>query len=632
MVADARRAWRVPYTHIEDGTNAYLGVPVDAARTAALRAAAKAWGVTFNDLLLACLLQALSPLAARRRGAPRRNRLAVASILNMRRDLRPEARDAVSPFLAAFRVSHTVPEGIGLQQLAQDVQRQTSNIKRNHLYLQSLLALGLSALLWPLLTPLQRFGFYPKHFAVWAGITALDLNPLWGQADAADTAGLDYLRAVPTGPLCPLVLAVTSVHDQLHLGFAFRTSAFSREAVDALAAAMLRQADALRAAAVAVSRWLLWLCPGHRAGAGRLRQRAGGRAGRRRVAASADRGPQAVLGALALDLQLEARILALDPERVSDSDVREVLALRADAAHRRRCTAASTGAPADGVVLAFPGRHGLSVAQAQASRRRTSVAQPLREQPADRRADRLVLRARGHDADDGRPQPGRHPAGEGAARPGRRWRDADPGVEPANRRGRAAHDDRRSLYRHAQRPVVGLKIGYASVVASGGAALLLPNQWSMVRRLRTIPDTVDEFTGYALAVDLVAWDMPGAGAHYQATGVPQGAQCRAAGATTRMSSSRRPRTWRATRRCATGSTPTSRISPRQLPTQAPVHRQQPVGSRCLVSHQEALGAGSPEGGARAARPGPAQCGARSPSDAPARRAAMTVRCRTLRQP
>jgi hypothetical protein len=166
----------------------------------------------------------------------------------MRRDQRPEARAAVSPFLAAFRVSHTVPEGIGLQQLAHDVQRQTSNIKRNHLYLQSLLALGLSALLWPLLTPLQRFGFYPKHFAVWAGITSLDLNLLWGQADRADTAGLDYLRAVPTGPLCPLVLAVTSVHDQLHLGFAFRTSAFSREAVDALAAAMLRQADALRAA------------------------------------------------------------------------------------------------------------------------------------------------------------------------------------------------------------------------------------------------------------------------------------------------------------------------------------------------------------------------------------------------
>jgi hypothetical protein len=70
----------------------------------------------------------------------------------------------------------------------------------------------------------------------------------------------------------------------------------------------------------------------------------------------------------------------------------------------------------------------------------------------------------------------------------------------------------------AERPVLGLKIGYASVVGSGGAALLLPNQWSMARRLRSIPNTVDDFTGYALAVDLIAWDMPGAGTRYQAQG------------------------------------------------------------------------------------------------------------------
>ncbi len=35
-------------------------------------------------------------------------------------------------------------------------------------------------------------------------------------------------------------------------------------------------------------------------------------------------------------------------------------------------------------------------------------------------------------------------------------------------------------YSGRRRPVVGLKIGYASVVGAGGAALLLPNQWSMV--------------------------------------------------------------------------------------------------------------------------------------------------------
>ncbi len=246
MVADTRHAWRVRHARIDDGHNAFHHLHVDAARTRALRDAARAWGVTINDLLTACLLQALSPLAEQRRGAPRRNRLAVASILNMRRDQRPEQRDAVSPFLAAFRVSHAVPEGIALRRLALDVQRQTSHIKRHHLYLQSLLALGMSALLWPVLTPAQRHGFYPKHFAVWAGITSLDLNVLWAAQGTAGTAGLNYLRAVPTGPLCPLVLAVTRVHDELQLGFAYRSSAFSREAVQALATALLQQADALQ--------------------------------------------------------------------------------------------------------------------------------------------------------------------------------------------------------------------------------------------------------------------------------------------------------------------------------------------------------------------------------------------------
>lgn len=69
-----------------------------------------------------------------------------------------------------------------------------------------------------------------------------------------------------------------------------------------------------------------------------------------------------------------------------------------------------------------------------------------------------------------------------------------------------------------ERPVVGLKVGYASAVGAGGAALLLPNQWSMAGRLRTIPDTVENFTGYTLGVDLIAWDLPGAGATYRASG------------------------------------------------------------------------------------------------------------------
>jgi hypothetical protein len=93
-----------------------------------------------------------------------------------------------------------------------------------------------SAVLWPWLSTARRQRLYPKHFPVWAGITSLNLSPIWARTQCADTARLDYLRAVPTGPLCPLVLAVTTAHDVLHLGIAFRTAAFTREQVNAVVA------------------------------------------------------------------------------------------------------------------------------------------------------------------------------------------------------------------------------------------------------------------------------------------------------------------------------------------------------------------------------------------------------------
>jgi len=76
-------------------------------------------------------------------------------------------------------------------------------------------------------------------------------------------------------------------------------------------------------------------------------------------------------------------------------------------------------------------------------------------------------------------------------------------------------------YSGRPRPVVGLKIRYAAVVGSGGAALLLPNQWEMVGRLQAIPDSVGSFDGFALQVDLIAWDVPGSQAGYRPLGTAQ---------------------------------------------------------------------------------------------------------------
>ena len=71
-----------------------------------------------------------------------------------------------------------------------------------------------------------------------------------------------------------------------------------------------------------------------------------------------------------------------------------------------------------------------------------------------------------------------------------------------------------------RRPVVGLHLPYATAVGAGGLARILPNQWDMLLRLRTIPDSVEEFTGFCKGSDLLGGDFLGYGPanHFKASG------------------------------------------------------------------------------------------------------------------
>jgi len=62
-----------------------------------------------------------------------------------------------------------------------------------------------------------------------------------------------------------------------------------------------------------------------------------------------------------------------------------------------------------------------------------------------------------------------------------------------------------------QQPVVGMKISYATVVGAGGISRFLPNQWVMMNKLRSIPDSVVEFTGFYMGLDVFGGDLLGFG-------------------------------------------------------------------------------------------------------------------------
>jgi hypothetical protein len=98
-----------------------------------------------------------------------------------------------------------------------------------------------------------------------------------------------------------------------------------------------------------------------------------------------------------------------------------------------------------------------------------------------------------------------------------------------------------------ERPVVGLKVGYVAALATGKLPRFLLGQWSMMGKLRGIPDTVEDFTGFSIAWDVIAGTPPW-GEKYHANG---GARVRDVELPATTSHIRMPRTRYLTRNPAT---------------------------------------------------------------------------------
>ena len=64
-------------------------------------------------------------------------------------------------------------------------------------------------------------------------------------------------------------------------------------------------------------------------------------------------------------------------------------------------------------------------------------------------------------------------------------------------------------YTRESRPVVGVHVSFAAALATGWLARVLLGQWTILPHLRTIPDSVSEFTGFDLPNDPIAGNLLG---------------------------------------------------------------------------------------------------------------------------
>jgi hypothetical protein len=210
---------------------------------------------------------------------------------------------------------------------------------------------------------------------------------------------------------------------------------------------------------------------------------------------------------------VEDRILALDPDRISDADVRSSLA----------------AGPTPRIVLVHGGIAGVYVMMESFGKFLVGMGYPearIRD-PRDgewsqnpyRSSERLAGQLAWYYERDGvRPMLIGHSQGgmqtvkvlhELAGDFGNRV----PVWNPVSDKP----ENRQTIYdplTRAERPVIGVKLSYASVVGAGGLEFWAPTGWSLAGRLRWIPDSVEEFTGYSIAADPIALTPPSGATSY----------------------------------------------------------------------------------------------------------------------
>jgi hypothetical protein len=232
QIRNLRQSHRPHFRDTNDLANGFVCFSLGPEELRGLVAVAKSWSITVNDLFITLLLKSLSPCACDREKGGRRTKISIGCIVNTRKDIGLGSQGVFGLFLGSFTVTHKVPPDISLKSLAEDIRRQTSEQKRQKLYLASVLEFSLARFAFKLFSPARQKRFYAKHYPLWGGITNLNLNSLWAQDSRSVT--MDYFRAVSTGPATPLVLSATTFGERVNLGLSYRTAVFSKTDIDSL--------------------------------------------------------------------------------------------------------------------------------------------------------------------------------------------------------------------------------------------------------------------------------------------------------------------------------------------------------------------------------------------------------------
>jgi NRPS condensation-like uncharacterized protein len=227
-----RRAYRVRLQNPLDFRAEFFSLQFPEGAIDRVREAAKKCGTTVNDFFLAAAAQVLGAYTAAARLHARRNRVGLATVV----DLRPFAPGKLDKvfgfFLSYFTVVLQSPERRPLATLAKEIAHETSSLKSKAHPIRFILGLRIARKIWDTFRePRRQAQLFSKMLPLLAGISNVNLTGAWMDEDKVVETGprvIDYLRVSPVGPLLPFVFTLTTIRGRLSLCVAYRTTAFTR--------------------------------------------------------------------------------------------------------------------------------------------------------------------------------------------------------------------------------------------------------------------------------------------------------------------------------------------------------------------------------------------------------------------
>lgn len=233
------RAYRTPINGLAETDSGHTSYVFEPAVMMHLRRYSKKEGLTLNDLFLTVLAQLFGDLTQKQRSAirqkrlkPKRDRIIIAVISNIRSQSRLPLGDVFSLFLGFFYLSFKSPEQVPFKTLSQYIRLQTQRLKHHRAALKQSLLFKIQTLFWDKKNNAQsQYRLFSKNTPITVGISNMDMRHT--SATLNDSIE-QYIRFSPTAMVCPIVFNLTTFNEHLSLGINFRKACYDIETVEQL--------------------------------------------------------------------------------------------------------------------------------------------------------------------------------------------------------------------------------------------------------------------------------------------------------------------------------------------------------------------------------------------------------------